>query len=449
MKFTKKILISIDHKWRDLPGYVYLGTLLEKKGFSVQYCRNGLEKYFIQGFRPHIVVINHLYDKTRQEYFNRVASWGVKVAILPTEGIPTLAKYREFAAGVENDLSSVSLHFLWNEPMKEVTAKNSTIEKDNLKVVGVPRFDFYKEPLNKTLISKKDFIKKYNLKENLPIVTFATNYTQAQFATQNQDFFEKDSQSLGYDKILSEFEDEDTIPQKDFKSRDISINAFIKLIKEFNDVNFILKLHPSEEHTYYFKLLDNELKAYKDRVVVIIQEYIWDILAVTDIELKRSCTTGIESWILGHPTIEIKLNPNEWYYSPDHVVGSDIVTSYDELKTTILEYLKGKEISEEKQKKRDEFLNTWCYKVDGKSTNRVIQELVKLDVNKLNIKLNIKQLVIYYFLKYGDNKIHDLHIFGIIKTLQNKKIDRLGRIDKYFSDEDIEYWNGILKSVKK
>ena len=447
MKFTKKILISIDHKWRDLPGYVYLGTLLEKKGFSVQYCRNGLEKYFIQGFRPHIVVINHLYDKTRQEYFNRVASWGVKVAILPTEGIPTLAKYREFAAGVENDLSSVSLHFLWNEPMKEVTAKNSTIEKDNLKVVGVPRFDFYKEPLNKALISKKDFIKKYNLRENLPIVTFATNYTQAQFSIQNQEFFKKDSQSLGYDKILSEFEDEDTIPQKDFKSRDISANAFIKLIKEFKNVNFILKLHPSEEHTYYFKLLDNELKEYKDRVVVIIQEYIWDILAVTDIELKRSCTTGIESWILGHPTIEIKLNPNEWYYSPEHVVGSDIVTSYDELKATILKYLNSKEISKEKQLKRKEFLNEWCYKVDGMSTKRVVHELVKLSLNKLNITLNLKQLIIYFALKYSDNKMHDVRVFGLRSLFVKNNIDKLGRIDKYYNKSDIRKWSLIIEKI--
>ena len=199
-----KILISIDHKWRDLPGYVYLGSLLEKEGFSVQYCRNGLEKYFIQGFKPHIVVINHLYDKRKQKYFKKVSDQGVRVVILPTEGIPTLAKYREFAAGVENDLSSVSLHLLWNEPMRKITAQNTTISLDKLKVVGVPRFDFYRSPLNKKLISRESFIEKYKLKEGLPIITFATNFTQAQFATQNKKFLEDDSKNLGYDKLFKD-----------------------------------------------------------------------------------------------------------------------------------------------------------------------------------------------------------------------------------------------------
>ena len=439
----KRILISIDHKWRDLPGYVYLGKLLEKQNFIVEYCRNGLEKFYIQGFEPHIVIINHLYDKSRQSYFNKVASWGVKVVVLPTEGIPTLAKYREFAAGVENDLSSVALHFLWNKPMKEVTAKNKTISEDKLKVVGVPRFDFYKEPLAKTLISKEEFIKKYNLKENLPIVTFATNYTQAQFAVQNQEFFKKDGDTLGYSKIMEEFEDEESIPQKDFKSRGIAVKAFVKLVKEFKNVNFILKLHPSEEHTYYFNLLENELKEYKGRVVVIIQEYIWDILSVTDIELKRSCTTGIESWMLGHSTIEMKLNPNEWYYSPEHVVGSDIVTSYDELKNVIKDYLNGKSISKEKQEKREEFLKTWCYKVDGKSTSRVIDELIKINVEELNIKVNIKQLIIYYFLKYGNNKIHDIKIYGLKSLFINNNIDKLGRMNKYFDNKDVKFWSYV------
>jgi len=440
----KKVLISIDHKWRDLPGYVYLGKLLEEKGFKVEYCRNGLEKFYIHGFKPHIVIINHLYDKKRQEYFKKVASWGIKVVILPTEGIPTLEKYREFAAGVDNDLSSVSLHFVWNEPMGKITAKNCTISNEKIKVVGVPRFDFYKEPLKKLLISKEEFIKKYNLKKNLPIITFATNYTQAQFAIQNQTFFKKDSKTLGYDKLIDE-----NIPQKDFKSRDIAIKAFIKLVKELENVNFVLKLHPSEEHTYYFKLLDNELKNYKDRVAIIVQEYIWDVLAVTDIEVKRSCTTGIESWILGHPTIEMKLNPNEWYFSLEHTVGSDIVTTYDELKNTILQYLNGKKISKEKLQKRKEFLDTWCYKVDGKSTIRVVDNLIKLDVAELSIPLNLKCLIIYYILKISNYKIHDIKVYGWKILFRNSNIDKLGRIDKYFTKKDFIFWQKKLENIRR
>lgn len=440
----KRILISIDHKWRDLPGYVYLGKLLEKENYKVEYCRNGLEKFYIQGFQPHIVVINHLYDKNRQVYFNKVASWGIKVVILPTEGIPTLTKYREFAAGVKNDLSSVALHFLWNEPMKKVTLKNKSITEDKLKVIGVPRFDFYKEPLNKTLISKTDFIKKYHLKEESPIITFATNYTQAQFATKNQEFFKNDGKILGYDELLNEMEDEESIPQKDFKSRDLAVKAFIRLVKEFKDVNFVLKLHPSEDHSYYFNLLEDELKEYKSRCVVIIQEYIWDILNVTDIELKRSCTTGIESWILEHPTIEMKLNPNEWYHSQEHVVGSDIVTNYDELKLSVQQYLNGKAISNEKKLKREEFIKIWCNGMKDNATSKVVSELNNLKVNDVKVKKNFKQKCIYWILKYFNYALDDIRVYGFFGFLKGHNIDKLGRIDKHFHQEDIRYWDSRL-----
>jgi hypothetical protein len=198
-----------------------------------------------------------------------------------------------------------------------------------------------------------------------------------------------------------------------------------------------LKLHPSEEHTFYYKLLDNELKGYKDRVAVIVQEYIWDVLSVTDVELKRSCTTGIESWILGHPTIEMSLNTDEWYYSPEHVVGSDIVTSYDELKNTALKYLHGKAINKNKQAAREDFLNTWCYKVDGMSTQRVVNEIKKLSIQSVFISFHIKDWVIYMLLKVTDYKIHDLRLFGLKSLIINKKIDQLGRVDKYFNNKDI------------
>ena len=194
--------------------------------------------------------------------------------------------------------------------------------------------------------------------------------------------------------------------------------------------------------------MENELKDFKERVVVVVQEYIWDILSVTDIELKRSCTTGIESWILGHPTIEMSLNANEWYYSPEHVVGSDIVTSYNELKNTVLEYLHKKPINKNKQEAREKFLNTWCYKIDGKSTARVVKHILQLELgNSLNVPVNFKSWLMYILLRYGNNYIHDIKIYGI-GVFYSNKVDKLGRVDKYFKNSDIRNWKIKLKNIQ-
>ena len=56
-----KILISIDHKWRDLAGYVYLKLLLEERGHNVYFVRSGFEEAFARGLKPDLVIMVHLY----------------------------------------------------------------------------------------------------------------------------------------------------------------------------------------------------------------------------------------------------------------------------------------------------------------------------------------------------------------------------------------------------
>ena len=97
----KKILISIDHKWRDLPGHVLLGEYLTKKGMEVTYCRNGLERYYLDNVNYNYVVINHIFESSRQILIKEYALRGVQFIILPTEGIPTLEDFQ-------------ILHWEWN-----------------------------------------------------------------------------------------------------------------------------------------------------------------------------------------------------------------------------------------------------------------------------------------------------------------------------------------------
>ena len=445
-----KILISIDHKWRDLPGHVYAGLLLEKMGHEVHFVRNRFVRQYVAGIKPDLVLMIHLLEKESQEYAKELKKQGVLVALMPTEGIPTLEKYRSFAAGVENDLSGVDIQFVWNEPMKTALSKNPTIEDENIYIIGVPRFDFYRKPLSGMLLSRKEFIEKYNLKPGAPIITFATNFTQASFHLQNQSFFRNDARRLGYRKILNDIAgDYKDIPRRDYESRDIAVSSFIKLVRDFPNVNFVIKLHPSEDHMYYYDIYKSELGDCHDRVKIIGQDYIWDVLNATDVELKRSCTTGVESWILGKPTIEMKLNPNEWYYSPEHASGSDVVTDYKTLRSRVEYYLNGGVISEEKKEKREAFLSKWCYKVDGNATKRMVDVIdFRLRV-KRNKKLPfiLKDYLIYCVLMVSNYKIHDMRVYGISNMLFGKRIDRLGRVDKYFNGHDLLFWKRKISAV--
>ena len=442
----KKILISVDHKWRDLPSSVFLKLKLESKGYEVHLCRDALIPFYEEGIRPDAVIFVHLYSKERQQYAKELKKRNIKVYLLPTEGIPTLKSYRKFASGFFNDLSGVEEQFCWNNHMRKLVEKNNTLKKAT--TIGVPRFDFYDKRLKDILLSKKDFCSKYNLQKEYPIITLATNFTQAQFFKKNKDFFDRDSKKLGYKKIFdSKSKGSEDILEIDFNSRNITMAFFELIVKKFKKCNFILKTHPSEDFIFYKDFFEKKLTRYQNRIALVNQEYIWDILNVTDIELSRSCTTAVESWLLNLPTIELRLNKEEWYISEEFSSGSYKLNSESEYIETINQILNGLEIDPSLIRKRSKFFEEWCYKTDGNSTQRLADKIdvsLKNSSKKMKKRINYKRLFIYFALKYSRNLIHDLRVYNL-GYIFKLKYDKLGRMDKYINQSDVRYWESRLR----
>jgi surface carbohydrate biosynthesis protein len=447
----KKIIISVDHKWRDLPSNVLLKKFLEHYGHEVHIIRAGFEEPFVIGTKADMVIMIHLLDVNHQELAKRLQKAGVHVVLMPTEGIPTLDFYRKFASGAFNDLSGVSLQFVWNNEVKNLLVTNKTISEDKIKVVGCPRFDFYRLPLLNHLMNKDSFCKQYNLDPSLKIVTFATNFTQAQFFSKNSQFLIDDANRLGYGDVLSQssislYE----MSKRDSDSRDILFDAFIRLVEDTKDVNFLLKLHPSEDHQYYINKLENAYFHLKKRITIIANQYIWDVIFVTDVLIKRSCTTGVEAWMLNKPTIELSLNSDEWYFSEEHASGSYIARNYSDLKKHIDFYLQGGSVSVTLNLNRQKFIDKWCYSVDGYRTLNYAAEVTKLlkeNSPQKNIKFNLRKWIIYASLRYSRYLVHDLKIYELKSYLSGKKIDKLGRLDKYISIRDVNYWEGLFDKM--
>lgn len=397
--------------------------------------------------------MNHLNPAKKQEFAKYLQRQNIRVAIMPTEGIPTLeGMRRSFVGGKDCDMSGVDLHFVWNQPMADILRENQTLADDKIVVVGVPRFDFYKKPVSSILLTKSAFLKKYELDTRYPLVTFATNFTQASFHTANQDFYLRNAIKYGRDKAFEElFGNLNEVPKRDFMSREIFLEAFVTLVRNFPEVNFVLKLHPSEDHQFYKDLINKNLSSSASRVKIIVHEYIWDVLNATDIQLNRSCTTAIESWLLGKPTIEMQLNPDEYYFSPEHASGSDIVHSSDELVEKVSHYLSGAPVAQNLQQARDQFIQKWCHSPDGNSTRTMVEHIHHLlndnnysQNNDDDLPANWKQRIYYSFLTLGDHIGHDLRVYGLRNTLTKNYVDKLGRFDKYFHKLDIIEWKQRL-----
>ncbi len=439
----KHILFFVDHKWRDLLISVYIKLLLEEKGYKVTISRNGFESVVLPVVQPDAVIFNHVYEDKRVKLIKRFISNGLKVIILPTENIPVMDNVKKLFAGATSDLSVVDMFFVWNSVIGDIVKGEKTIEPERLRVIGVPRYDIYKQPLSSVVMSRDDFLAKYNLSKKYPVITMTTNFTLAGFAVKNKEFYEKDMKQLKTDRIGYGQQ----LAVQDFRSKEIFHQTFLRLIEDYPCANFIIKPHPSEDHTPYYDILRKIRNSpSQGRVAVVLTEYIWDVLNATDILLERSCLTGLEAWTMGKPTIELHLNPDEWYHSPDMASGSDEVLNYDQLKERIDHYLGGGSIEPSKLRNREEIIKRWCNGLDGMASLRFVDELDNFlkgepkAVRRFSWS-DIKNYLLYYIFIFPDYRLLDMKLY----KNWGKKIDKLGRTDKYFRSRDIKYWEGRLR----
>lgn len=442
----KRILISIDHKWRDLPGHVLLGELLKEKGFKVSYCRNGLEKYYLLYERYDVVVINHILEPSRQALVTEHSLNGTSFIILPTEGIPTLEDFTDYALGVHLDYSAIRCYAFWNGFYHNRFEFNTTLKKQNIYIAGVPRFDFYK---HQNLQKHMNF--NFSAIGSSKKILWATNFTQAQFhAPDKFELMEADARRLGYKDTLESMQGSlQEVAKQDFVAREKSLEIMVKYIQKHNDALLVIKPHPSEDSKYYenyFKIKNISSK----RVKIIKNKYIWDLLMWCDVEVSRSCTTAIEAWHLNKPTIDLNPDPS-WYHSARHASGSYQCHNYEELVTAMDRGLEQNwQEPSELRAARDAFINKYCDGRDGNRTRALAEKISCLPsetkkVRNLNI-FNIKLFLIYLSLKYLDNLPHNLRSYGFSYLLGNR-IDKFGRADKHFHNKDIRKWKKIISDV--
>jgi surface carbohydrate biosynthesis protein len=444
----KRVLIITDHKWRDLAGYVYLKALLEKNhGVSVRLCRLGEERFWVLHERPDLVIYNHLYEDKKVQFAYWLKKQNVGVMILPTEGIP-FEKMQDLAAGKFTDLKPVDLYLSWNEPMAKKIVELKKLPPEKLRVVGVPRFDFYFPPLSKLLPGKEEVQRRYGLgvDQDAPIILYATNFTIASF-NGNKSFLYKDWETLKLNRVEDYKPDRtENLIKKDILSRSLTIESVKRLLKDIPHIQIIYKPHPSENHLFYKDIIEQLKAEFPGRFAFVAQEYIWNLLNASDILLQRTCTTAIEAWIFGKPTLELQLHPEEFYFSKEHASGSDVVHSYEDIKERVSYYSNGGKIADSIKTYRTNFLKKWCHTLDGNRTvevSRIIAQFLQ-EHEKTRYSFSTEEFLSYYpkeylkqLFRYGRNFVWK-QVLGV---------DKIGRIDKQFTQKDLKFWERHITSA--
>jgi surface carbohydrate biosynthesis protein len=167
-----RIMLGVDHKWRDLQAYSYLKLLLERRyGFEVALIRRTWEPFYLSIVRPDIIVFEGLFYDQWTNLARDLHSMGVKVVILPTEGAPASLPGKIRIAGKQYDHSMVDLFCSWNQQIKDLILQLGKMPEERVKVTGAPRFDIYRPPLRGILPDRAATIRSYGLQPDRPTIT--------------------------------------------------------------------------------------------------------------------------------------------------------------------------------------------------------------------------------------------------------------------------------------
>ena len=253
-----------------------------------------------------------------------------------------------------------------NEILKNMTAAMQDFPEDKIFVVGFPQFDWYRK--DEILKSREEHFKKLGLDPKLPLIFFGSEGVWA----------DKDYRIA---KKIYEWVKNDELDMP----CQMLVRPHFSLVKE--------------EHFIWFN--GKEKVAYDDtfRVSHDFRDN-WDPTISETIDLANSLyhsqmlitsasTLNLDAACYDKPTINLgfgckfqgEKDITAWLYKSNHlqwVLGTravELVYNEDELKKQINRYLKDNSLRSEGRKK---LLDELCYKVDGKSSERMAIAIKKI-----------------------------------------------------------------------
>jgi surface carbohydrate biosynthesis protein len=426
----KTVVILVDDKKRDLPGCALIAHRLENS-FNIRCELQPLEAWrsCLATFKPDYILFNHLTASHLAHFSNRLKEMGVLVGVLPNEGINYDQEALEFNAGRYHAYAHIDQFFCWNESHKNALKKNMNINPGNIYIVGVPRFDFYFEPW-KQLFEKHDVVP---LAKNRPHILVCTNFCFARY---------KDLPSSFADRHFSPWKDRVSSLKNYWEL--IEVNArcrdrffpFLNAILDGTEYFLDLKPHPREDHVPYKMWYEGLSPEDKKRVSLLFTETIYEVLPLCDLEIScEQCTTALEAWILGKPTIELVFEKYPVFFNEETAKCNRLCDEPEKLPELIKYALENPEQDDLKEPQR-RHLERWCASPSGDSSLKVAQIIVgalerqekpKWDLTvqdwRRAVKLKMKNLL---GLAYGSNpwKLLGSAIFNIEETLLESKFIR-------------------------
>jgi surface carbohydrate biosynthesis protein len=454
------ILLIADHKWRDLPGLALLKVWLEERHSTrVVIVHYSLWAGALAAFRPSVVCLPTVTGPREQEIARVAHASGAAVVVIPSEGIPGDRELLPIVACEHVDLSNVDLWLGWSEHVREYQVAHSSLRPDQIVTTGVNRFDFYVPPYRSHLLAPAELRRRYGLRADSPLVTWATNYGHAGYAkTSTEAFIEHDWKVRGL-TAYPHYSDPRKYARADARVMEHAHDAMLEVFQRFPHVDFIVKTHPAERLDIYLAYMARIRAAGVRNVALVNREYIGDVLNGSSLHIHRYCTTGIEAWMMGVPTLS--LHSDDWHLDASsggsggeaahHEV---LVSSIDDISEGVAHYLAGGTPTAQQRVGRATHLQRWLFRVDGQSSCRQAAILADLAASRQR-SIRVRPLTLGRSLKGAARGLAAMAVNRLAgrpfdaaiarRRVAGPEVNELGYIDRVTRQPDIDRWCQILR----
>lgn len=352
------VVILVDDRKRDLNGCALIAKHLSDLGIDVRLESLEAFRAAVSAHRPGMIIFNHLTASHLATWSRRLADMGVLTAVLPNEGIVYDEDEMRFMAGRYHNNAHIDFYFCWNEPHRQALIEEG-LPPESVKVIGVPRFDFYFRPWSQI----------YEFKDkpggDRPSVLVCTNFQTAKFWELPRE--EADRFFSGWSKTIPLLRDYWRGIEAHWRARSRFLD-YLNALVDADKFEIVLRPHPREQAAFYeawLEALPSEKRKHVDyQPAVSISTLILDC----DLEIScETCTTAIESWIARKPTVELIFERDPIWYRKEHAAANIECDDPAKLPDLVAAQLRDP-AQPAKAETRRQHLERWCSDLDGGSS---------------------------------------------------------------------------------
>lgn len=397
---NKIIYIPIEVQRREWMAKMYLAYKLLEKGYPViigEYVR--IHQFAVT--RKNGIFLDSHFFYWLDDYY-KMKENGYSLLLSDEEAVIAggISDYQKQRID-KNNLEIADVLMAWGKQHADAIKGVDESIGDKLVIVGNPRIDLLRKELRGIWKEKIDNIhKRYG-----QYILINTSFSYATCPGQ----YEKDCDT--YNSMLSDSKEAIKLLDKQFKQFNDTFNQFIEGIQYFAkkiEKPIIIRPHPNEDIELYRKLF----KQYNN-VYVLNEGEINPWILGAKLVIHNSCTTGMEAFIAGTPTIAYM--PRGLYCYED-AISNEISLKITDKETLVAE---GKQIIENRLDEKElekKYFSEECYRKLGEhilfdkkesATEKIVGYIEKMEddsaeefkLSTINKSLFFLKDIFYYLLR--------------------------------------------------